>query len=350
MIRSYKILFRVELNHSYYTDGVSRDFDIYPTQETATWLHENKMIFRRDDTGMRVFYTDTKNTDPSVPFTPFDAVELRFMLFLKSTETFFNITDLMIDSEVYTSGQLLLLKNNAFAEELEISLVNGVKPFVFSYVFPKETPDPVPPTARGQIEVIDPLGRNVTPDSPDPQDVIPNPEGFFSYPIDLTGFPRGAYTFKTKVDDLDLIEKQVYVDNRVLAENPFGLISIQLPASANEFEPDTVFKATLNQKEPIWKYYLLMKNLNPEAGYSVVDSQDGSTYTFTEEDPVEINGITTLVFKSDQQIPLSEIPLNKIRLLDNTAQVLIDGLANPTINVISSSPGNPEVYKIYVNV
>lgn len=348
MIRSYKILFRVELSHSYYTNGVSRDFDIYPTQETAAWLHENNLIFRRDDTGMRVFYTDTKNSSPSVPFTPFDAVQLRFMLFLKSTETFFNITDLVIDNEVYTSGQLLLLKNNAFQEELDLSLVNGVRPFVFSYVFPQVTATPA--TAKGQIEVIDPLGRTVPLSSPDPLEVIPDLEGVFSYPMDLTGFPRGEYTFKTTVDNLDLIEKRVYVDNRVLAEKPFGLVTINLPASTDDFQPNTVFKATLNKKEPVWKYFLLMKNFNPAAGYSVVDSLIGSTYTFTEKAPVEINGITTLVFESDQQIPLSEIPLNTIQLLNNTAQVLIDGLANPTINVISSNPGNPEVYKIYVNV
>lgn len=348
MIRSYKILFRVEINHSYYTNGVSRDFDIYPTQETAAWLNENNLLFRKDDTGIRVFYTDTKNSSPSVPFTPFDAVELRFMLFLKSPETFFNITDLMIDSEVYKSGQLLLLKNAAFEEELEISLVNGVRPFVFSYAFPQVTNTPA--TARGQVEVIDTLGRYVTPDSPDPQDVIPNQEGIFSYPMDLTGFPRGEYTFKTTVNDLDLIEKRVYVDNRVLAEKPFGLVAISLPASTDDFEPNTLFKAALSVKEPIWKYYLLMKNLNPGAGYSVIDSMAGSTYTFTEKDPVEINGITTLVFESDQQIPLSEIPLKTIQLRNNTAAVLIDGLANPTVNVISSSPGNPEVYKIYVNV
>jgi hypothetical protein len=348
MIRSYKILFRVEINHSYYTDGVSKDFDIYPTQETAAWLHENNMLFRRDDTGIRVFYTDSKKMGPSEPFTPFDAVELRFMLFLKNPEIFFNITDLVIDTQAYKSGQLLLLKNSAFTQPLNLSLVNEVRPFAFSYVFPQTTT--VPTTKKGQIEVIDPLGRNVPLSSPDPLQVIPDAKGNFSYPMDLTGFPRGEYIFKTKVNNAGLIEKRVYVDNRVLAENPFGLIAIDLPASAVAFEPNTVFKAMLNKKSPIWKYFLLMKNLNPATGYSVIDATEHSTITFTEEDPVEINGITTLVFVSDQQIPLSEIPLDKLQLLNHTAVIEIDGLANPTVNVISSSLGNPEVYKIYVNV
>ena len=348
MIRSYKILFRVEINHSYYTDGVSKDFDIYPTQETAAWLHENNMLFRRDDTGIRVFYTDSKKTGPSEPFTPFDAVELRFMLFLKNPEIFFNITDLVIDTTAYKSGQLLLLKNSAFTQPLNISLVNEVRPFVFSYAFPQITD--VPETDRGQIEVRDPLGRSVTPNSPDPQDVIPDPKGFFSYPLDLTGFPPGEYIFKTKVNNLDPVEKRVYVDNRVLAENPFGLIAIKLPVSTANFVPDTVYKASLNKKELTWEYYLMMKNFDPSDGYSIVDKQAGSTYTFTEIDPVEINGIPTLVFKSDQKIPMSELPLNKIELLDNAAKILIKTMANPTVNVISSNPDHPEVYKIYVNV
>lgn len=344
MIRSYKILFRIELDHSYYTDGVSRDFDIYPTPETAVWLQANNLLFRRDDTGMRVFYTDSKQGSPSAPFTAFDATQLRFLLFLKSADTFFNITDLTINTESYKSGQLLLLKNNGFNENLQLSLVDGMKPFVFSYTFPQLTD--TPETARGQIQILDPSGRDVTPTSPDPQEIIPNPEGIFSYPVDLIGFPAGEYTLKTTVDGTDLIEKKVYVDNRIVAERPFGLISIDLPASADAFEPNKLFKGALNRKEPVWKYFLMMKNLDPGAGYSVVDT----TYTFTERTSVEVNGITTLVFESDQQIPLTQIPLNTVQLLNNTAQVLIDGLANPTINVISSSPGPPEVYKIYVNV
>lgn len=346
MIRSYKILFKVELNHAYYTDGVSRDFDIYPTQETAVWLHENNMVFRRDDTGFRVFYTDTKNSGSSIPFTPFDAVQMRFMLFLKSTEKFFNITNLVIDDEVYTAGQLLLMKNDAFEDELELSLVDGVRPFVFSYTFPQVALSPA--TDKGQIEVIDPLGRNVTPSYPNPLEVIPNQESNFTYPLDLTGFPKGEYVFKTWVNNLDLKEKRVYIDNRVLAENPFGLVSIDLPASADDFQSGTVFKGELEEKKPIWKYFLLMKNFDPIPDYSIIDT--GSTYTFTKKDSVEINGITTLVFESNEQIPLSEIPLSTLRFRDHTDKVLIDGLSNPIVNVISANPDNPEVYKIYVNV
>jgi len=348
MIRSYKILFRVELNHAYYTDGVSRDFDIYPTQETAAWLHENNMMFRIDDTGFRVFYTDTKNSSPSIPFTPFDAVQLRFMLFLKSNEKFFNITDLIIDGDLYASGQLLLMKNDAFEEELELSLVDGVRPFVFSYTFPQVAS--TPETDKGQIEVVDPLGRDVTPDTPNPQEIIPNQEGIFSYPLDLTRFPRGEYVFKTKVNNLNEVVKHVYIDNRVLAEKPFGLVSIDLPASEDSFEPDIVFKGELEQKKPIWKYYLLMKNFAPEAGYSVIDSRDVPLYTFDQKGSEEINGIPTLVFESNEVIPLTEEPLSSLQFRDDDDKVLIDGLSNPVVNVISASPGNPEVYKIYVNV
>lgn len=350
MIRSYKILFRVELNHAYYTNGVSRDFEIYPTQETAAWLHENNMMFRRDDTGFRVFYTDAKNPGPAAPFTSFDATQLRFMLFLKNREIFFNITNLIIDDVVYAGGQLLLMKNDAFEEELELSLVSGIRPFVFSYIFPQTVT--IPTMDVGQIQVIDPLGRDVTPSTPDPQEVIPNQKGVFSYPIDLTGFPRGTYVFKTWINDneMDAITKRVYIDDRVLAERPFGLVAIDLPASEDDFEPGTVFKAELEEKKPIWKYYLLMKNFDPEADYSVIDSRISPSYTFTEKDPVEINGVTTLVFESDQEIPLTEVPLNYFQLLDNTDAVLINGLSNPVVNVISSSPDNPEVYKIYVNV
>lgn len=348
MNRSYKILFRVEINHDYYTSGISKDFEIYPTQETTAWFHRNNMIFRRDDTGFRVFYTEVKNSDPSTPFTSFDATQLRFMLVLKNKETFFNITDLNIGGNDYSSGQLLFARNDAFEEELELSLIDSIKSFVFSYTFPQvENP---PSSVEGQIELFNPLGNEVILTEPNPDTVKQNQEGMFTYPIDLTGYPRGKYTFKTKVDGTDLVEKQVYIDNLVMAEKPFGLVAIDLPSSTDEFEPNTIFKVELKKKEPIWKYFMVMKNSDPSESYSIVDSRSTPIYTFTEKDPVEVNGFTTLVFESDQEIALTEVPLNYFQLLDNTNTVLIDGLSNPVINVISASSASPEVYKIYVNV
>lgn len=346
MNRSYKILFRVEINHDYYTNGISRDFEIFPTQETAAWFHRNNMVYRRDDTGLRVYYT--KDSSTSAPFTSFDAEQLRFMLFLKNKEIFFNITDLNIGGNNYTSGKLLLAKNDAFIGDLELSLIDGVRSFVFSYTFPQVADTPA--TDIGQIEVIDPSGRDVTPSTPNPEEVKPNPEGVFTYPIDLTGYPRGEYVFKTTVNEIDLIEKHIYIDNRVMAEKPFGLVSIDLPSSTDDFQPDTVFKVELEKKEPTWKYFFLMKNFDPDLDYSVIDSRSTAVYTFTEKDSVIINGIDTLVFESDQEIPLNEVPLNFIQLLDASADVLINGLSNPVVNVISANPASLEVYEIYVNV
>lgn len=348
MNKSYKILFRVEVNHDYYTNGTSRDFEIFPTQETATWFRRNNMVFRRDDTGFRVYYTEEKNSSPSAPFTSFDAEQLRFMLFLKNKEIFFNITDLNIGGSNYTSGQLFLAENDGFVEDLELSLIDGVRPFVFSYKFP-QVEDP-PSSVEGQIEVFNPLGNEVVLTQPDPNTVSQNQEGVFTYPIDLTGYPRGEYTFKTKVDETDLVEKQIYIDNRVMAEKPFGLVAIDLPSSTDEFQPNSVFKVDLKKKEPKWKYFMLMKNFDPELDYSVIDSRSSSVFTFTEKDSVIINGIDTLVFESDQEIPLNEVPLNFMQLLDATENVIINGLSNPVVNVISANPASPEVYEIYVNV
>lgn len=339
-------MFRVEINHDYYTNGISRDFEIFPTQETAAWIHRNNMIYRRDDNGFRVYYT--KDSSSSVPFTSFDAEQLRFMLILKNKEIFFNITDLNIGGIDYSSSQLFLAKNDAFEEELELSLIDGVRPFVFSYTFPQIAVTPA--TDIGQIEVIDPLGRDVTPSSPDPEEVKPNPEGVFTYPIDLTSYPRGEYVFKTTVNEADLIEKRIYIDNRVMTEKPFGLVVIDLPSSFDEFQPNSVFKLNLSKKEPKWKYFMIMKNFDPELDYSVIDSRSSSVYTFTKKDSVTINGIDTLVFESDQEIPLNEVPLNFIQLLDASSDVLINGLSNPVVNVISANPASPEVYEIYVNV
>lgn len=339
-------MFRVEINHDYYTNDISRDFEIFPTQETATWFHQNNMVYRRDDTGFRVYYT--KDSSSSVPFTSFDAEQLRFMLFLKNKEIFFNITDLNIGGVDYASGQLFLAKNDGFVEDLELSLIDGVRSFVFSYTFP-QVEDP-PSSVEGQIQLFNPLGDEVVLTVPNPNTVSQNQEGVFTYPIDLTGYPRGEYVFKTTVNEADLIEKRIYIDNRVMTEKPFGLVAIDLPSSTDDFQPNTVFKVDLKKKEPKWKYFFLMKNFDPELDYSVIDSRSTPVYTFDQKNSVIINGIDTLVFESNQDIPLNEVPLNFIQLLDASADVLINGLSNPVVNVISANPASPEVYEIYVNV
>lgn len=368
MRRAYKLLFRVRLLHGYYTNEISHDFSVVPTPGTARWLKDNHMLFRIDDTGFRIFYTaDTKNS-LTVPFIPFDATRLRFMLLLENPGKFFNITDLIINGEVYTSGNILEFVNNgAGSGDLNQYLIQKAEPSVFTYEFPQVVS---PASASiGKLEVFDEQGEQVSISNPDPEIHFPDPDeiqhtpdGRFFYPLDLTSYPVGVYRFQSYVDDANEEVESIYVDAQLKRKSVFGMVHIDLPASSVLFDPGEEpewtytapdYNARLAAKTPYWRYLMIMKNEPVGAmPYAVIDEKN--EYTFTQQTDTEINGIQTLVYDSDTGIPLSEKPINSFQFIKNPGEEekeLIAALSNPSLNNVTDlSPEQPDITQVYVYV
>ncbi len=366
MRRAYKLLFRVRLLHGYYTNGISHDFSVVPTPETARWLKDNYMLFRIDDTGFRIFYTaDTKNT-PDAPFIPFDAIRLRFMLLLENPGKFFNITDLTIDGKVCKSGNIVEFVNNGTVSgDLNQHLIQKAEPGIFTYEFPQVVS---PASASiGKLEVFDEQNEQISisdPDThfPDPDEIHHTPDGRFFYPLDLTSYPVGVYKFKSYVDDANEAEERIYLDGQLKKMSVFGMVHIDLPASSLLFDPGEEpawtytapdYNARFSAKTPYWRYLMIMKN-EPVGTlpYAVIDEKN--EYTFTQRADTEINGIQTLVYDSDTAIALSEKPINSFQFIKNPGEEekeLIAALSNPSLNNVTDlSPEQPDITQVYVYV
>lgn len=339
MNRSYRIAFQVTLDHSYYTSGQTPDFSILPTRDTMSWLKENKMLFRSDETGFRVFYT-------AAPFVPFTEKELRFMLVLKEGTRFFNITDLNVGGEDYTSGDLLLFKNSGLTSELTPGILPGAESKVFTYVFPQKSENP---EALGQLEIRDEAGNIIPLEIPDPDTIPRTAEKEFRYPVDLSKYPEGVYDFKTSLsDNPEVITKQIYVDEQVKRQSAFGLIRITL----TEEVLTTSFKAQFATKQPYWRYHFVIKNMTADDYVFSVEDQLGE-YSFVQTNNDEMNGYPVVVFDSEQLIPLSELPRKKLRFIreqDGVRSTLVSNLSNPVVNIVNEDVGEPNVSNVFVYI
>ena len=362
MRRSYKLLVRVRLLHSYYTNGIAQDFTVVPVPETVRWLKDNNMLFRNDDTGFRIFYTADTGSTLLEPFTSFEAERLRFMLILNDPGRFFNITDLTIEGHPYKPGNILEFVNKGVNLDFDKQLILKSEPQVFTYQFPQQSGAS---SDIGKLEVFNERGEQVAIGNSDPEIHYPNPDEIlpdannnFVYPMDLTGYPTGIYRFKSYVNNTNEQERSIYMDGQLQKMNVFAMIHIDLKASSILFgteytAPD--YKALFSAKSPYWRYLLIMKNRSIDGKtYAVVDEE--GEYTFIRNADTEINGIQTLVYDSDQVIPLSEQPITSLSLVDLSGESskgikVVEFLSNPVVNSITDlSPSRPDITQIYVYV
>lgn len=363
MRRTYKILFRVKLSHGYYTEGISPDFFIIPTPETTNWLKNNNMLFRTDNTGFRVFYTADTGSEFNFPFTSFEATKLRFMLLLKNPGKFFNVTNLVIGGKTYQSGNILEFVNTGTgSQELNKHLIWKTEPSIFTYEFPQKAESPLDDI--GKLEIFNEQNEQIILKGPDPNEIIPTNDGRFLYPVDLTEYPIGVYRFKTYVNNTDEEERSIYVDGRLKKTGVFGMVHIDLSSSSVLFDPEEEelqytapdYDAALLAKAPYWRYLMIMKN-EPvgEKTFGVRDTR--SEYTFIQKTDTEINGFQTLVYDSEERIPLSEQPINTFCFVDVSDEPppseikILKSLSNPVVNIITDAgPNHPEITQIYVYV
>ncbi|EPB65583.1 hypothetical protein ANCCEY_15351, partial [Ancylostoma ceylanicum] len=224
------------LGAKYLPSVLYKDFTVVPVPETVRWLKDNNMLFRNDDTGFRIFYTADTGSTLLEPFTSFEAERLRFMLILNDPGRFFNITDLTIEGHPYKPGNILEFVNKGVNLDFDKQLILKSEPQVFTYQFPQQSGAS---SDIGKLEVFNERGEQVAIGNSDPEIHYPNPDEIlpdannnFVYPMDLTGYPTGIYRFKSYVNNTNEQERSMYMDGKLQKMNVFAMIHIDLKASS----------------------------------------------------------------------------------------------------------------------
>ena len=93
MIIKYDILFEVEVRHTYYTEACALDFDIEPSPECAALLGRLGFVFRKNNSGFKIFVQVVPGTNPAQLSNPPGDASLKFSFMMSLRNSYFgNIT------------------------------------------------------------------------------------------------------------------------------------------------------------------------------------------------------------------------------------------------------------------
>ncbi len=369
---NYKRLFNLRLVHKYFTDGRAPGLSLKPTARTMKVLRGARMLFKNIPNGITVLYEaiDNENT-PVVPLS--GNIKLTFALFVNDAKRFFNITDLDVKNpkKKFNSGNILYFRINSSGIDNTSAMTHDLidslrsKSFTYSFALP-DTPDTVlfKLTDSGGNEVS--AGKNYEGNPLPPElSLLPDDNGIYRQHVDIQNMPEGQYkiTIRKPGSSELLKEEMFYADNELYVRNILGIVEI-----AYESDSDLLYGATgdyglrFENKETIWKYYIIDKNGKlKDSEVLVIEDKSSLESEYYDEEVVfapegdaphatiRINGMDTFIFKSQYRIPFYEEPKASIQLKKSTDDsVLIHNLPNPSHNGVVKDRGEDPESDIYV--
>lgn len=351
-MRSYKTLFEVEVLHNYYKSGYSEDFEIYPVDDCMRYLVNNKMIFRKTNTGFKIAYMAID--DSGTPLITLGDYKFRFICLLKNTREFYYRTKLVFGSTSLGSGNVVCFSNKTVTSEtFSSSIIHLVRPNEFTFIFPFLATDKSSDTASLEILDFDNTSNIIDSFSA----IKPDTFGYYNQKIELPAVNNTRYIFRVSDSNHSSEDIVVQINNTLYRRNFFGLIEIS-------YEEDTLakYKLSLSRKESYWKFFIVNKNnlidftseqleinditSSVEAPYSI----NNFTNTVQPDTDISINGFETAVFTSEDPIPCYESPklnlqLKRVAGAPHPHDIeLITHLPNPGISGKVNEDNESEIY------
>jgi hypothetical protein len=338
MTSSYKKLFTVKVEHTFYRNMVSREDVVFiPTRECRKFMESNRMLFRKNpDGGIAVLYrTEAENS--STPFIDFDQNTYAFGLSLNDKARFLNITNLKdtFNNKDYISSRIIHITNDGTTQLLKYELLDSLRPAVFTYDFTFAAP--AGGAATGKLQIKDKNNVIIL----DQENIVKDANGVYHVSLDLAKEPKGKYTFLYS-DAANLTPKQetVYLDNDLAGQGVFGVLEITdtLAGFASLLTQPT-FIMRFSRMETLWRYYIVLKSgqISNTDTLEIADIAGDDTnsayaeFTFAPDGSTTLNGLYAFKFISDQLIPFFEEPKMdlKLRKTNSPAKTLMQDLPNP---------------------
>lgn len=362
----FQNLFSVDIQHRYYRDGVSRDFEVVPTPLTCRLMENYGLLFRKTAGGFNLLY----EADPTDPLyrRPRRALreELRFSFLLQwKNFRLLNHSDLPLDAppgSVYylnnlnqkIEGGKLLLSRSPFLSSQD-SLLS--KPLMFQYRTALTGPG-------ADVQVINEAGETVK------RERVMAFEGRALWPVDLRAHGPGPY--RLEVDETE--EARFYASDDLVGRKVFALVDIlkndHVPAPYRLTDPEQDHAVTpkayiveIDTRRTYWKYNVVLKYRLKDTApadwppgwpgdWAVV--VPGRPSVRIEPRPGEIktlaDGSVAVPFVADTPLPLREEPLKGISLKrvngNGNGAVLreLDNLPNPPLDGIVPNRDENKVF------
>lgn len=319
-------VFQVELRHSFYTDALCSDFELFPLAETQQLMRNRQAIFSfRKTFGKMLIMAD--GTTAAHPITGTDALVFGMTLLNPALA---NIT-----AEWPSAKKIFLFTNDGNITNPATSPVTLIRSEIS--LSPKVIVHTINETAEGTATLKNESGALIAT-----QAFAAGMNGS-ELPFDVQQLPSGLYTVTETTED-GPSDHLYYADNQLLFKNIFGLIRI-VNQSTFPFNYDgkPVYRVSFTTKSAQWKYYVVAPAMSGAdiGNLSVVQTGAGSSaIAFTKTYPVPAADTTVPVLSADtskvalftSNIPLAyqQAPRKQIELRKGSSTIL-GNLPNPDV-------------------
>ena len=341
MSSAYKVFLRVATSHDYYVNGTSVDLSFVPTEQTLRLMKNYRLKFNSATGGFVLAFQSFDNTNPLIPY---EGIKLDFIMQLDNIIEFFNFTNLDTNGNFTAKKKLYFTNNPQATKEITHTLLDQVRPKVFTFTSPLTTNDPENELLTLEITHEETGAQTIL------SDVAARPDGSYEVPVDLSKQNAGQYSFKSTTQLAnDMNTLQVLIDDQLYRTPFFGMVSINLSASTLD-EYELVFQ----RKESVWNYILVNRSNRTDFNdllvkdNSLANSAPYQSYLFQKLGPSFTVGDKDAVkFQSTTDIPAYELPKRDIELVkevNGNDLVLMKNLANPPLDRMSSSQSESDIY------
>lgn len=339
-IKSYwSELFRISCRHDYYRDGICKDLEFVPTEDTQILLKNFRLLFRKQDDGMVVLF----NKDKALKLfkSPYlQTSKMSFQIF-GSNPLLLHFTALPFQGagKVYwfnnLVNQLSKDKNKLIHDSPQLDSEGKqqlpLRPPRFGHTFEKAL-------AYKDLKIVDALGKEM-PKKPllqvmqlgkipkslaqQPTDIIEKTlqqEKTTSHILDLAHLPGGKYTLKaTKgITDFDF-----YLTDK-FNPNLFGMLDIYFDGPNKNYQfydkkaiTTQDYYIQMHHRSTYWKY-ILVRNDKNNGKSKLTDAKvslNGKALAFTKPVPIVLNnGRKAYSIESKEAMPLLQKWTDKEKL------------------------------------
>lgn len=302
------------------------------------------MIVKKETYGFALYF---KALDAAgTPYISLENARFTYSLELKGSPSFGNYTLLDAGAKKYKAGHILYFTNNPVnTEVINHSLIDALKPALFTYTFPFKAA--APGTDTGLLAVSD-AGGNPVPISAGP--IQPDKAGVYTVSADFRSLPKGLYTFNVSDNTHAAENYKIYIDSGLAGKSVLGILDINYSPGMR-----SAYALNFKRRETHWKYVIVNKSRKLDLSsvtLSVTDESDDTgnpygKYVFKKQPGQQsFNGMEAVFFRSETVIPWFEVPKLKLELSKNPDPnpAIIKNLPNPSAAGAAGAGNDSEIY------
>jgi len=324
----YHKSFECEINHTYFSDGVSSIFSLVPLKETARILKNYDILLEKQQ-HLFSFYTGLKAEDTFEIDTQFSGVSNLYFQLVADDPSFFSYTNVKARSE----SQVYYFSNeNTTKEQQQLHDSNGVtaqdlislKPQIFNVEIPSGEFHLQVKRSSGEVVIDEQMSK--------PQKL--------SYTVDLRSHENGRYELWLN----DKIHEQFFMSNEQLPSNCIGVVQLNIDVLQKNYVSDLRYSIQFNSQSAYWRYKVVVADSRK---INVVDMRITGVEDEIYGGPID----QEIIGGQAAQIFTSKTPMALHKNLEEHPQLIVsyaNGFSNRT-NELEIKLPNPGIENITMN-